>query len=256
MRYSKYLEKEMRFGRLHIIEVDEDSKVKDDKDVPPSQWKYWCRCSCLNATITTVKRTKLVSGLTKSCGCLQKETASTTNSKVNSIEDCGEYIKIFFFNREHGCTLVDKEDYIKVKDYCWCRTVGIGGVFYSIANAKGKHYSSSVYMHSIILPTKEGIIPEHKDGDGLNNRKLNMRTASSSQNSMNTKVSKRNTSGVKGISWNIKQNKWESCLSVGGKRVLRKLFKNKSDAIKARKDAEQRYQKDFSLDASRGVVRE
>ncbi|EEI67799.1 AP2 domain-containing protein [Lacticaseibacillus paracasei] len=53
------------------------------------------------------------------------------------------------------------------------------------------------------------------------------------------------SSGVKGVSWNNKQKKWCATLTVGGKRVLYKYFEHLSDAVEARKAAEDEYLKPY-----------
>ncbi len=50
-----------------------------------------------------------------------------------------------------------------------------------------------------------------------------------------------NHSGVRGVHWCSSKNKWIATLSFQKKLVLNKAFSNKKDAIKARKDAEEKY---------------
>lgn len=57
------------------------------------------------------------------------------------------------------------------------------------------------------------------------------------------KTSILNTSGVKGVSYDSTHKKWRAFLTVKGKRVLDNVFEAKSDAIKARKEAERKYLK-------------
>ena len=63
-----------RFGKLIVLE-----KI-DYKDTPNRSEALWrCQCDCGN--LTTVKGTNLREGRTKSCGCLQRETASKLGTK-------------------------------------------------------------------------------------------------------------------------------------------------------------------------------
>ena len=57
---------------------------------------------------------------------------------------------------------------------------------------------------------------DHIDGNGCNNAIVNLRLATSAQNSQNQKRSRTNISGYKGVSY--KQNKWEASISAHGKR--------------------------------------
>ena len=52
----------------------------------------------------------------------------------------------------------------------------------------------------------------------LDNRKENLRIVTPSQNNMNSKISARNTSGVKGISWAKEDNLWHTYININNKR--------------------------------------
>lgn len=59
--------------------------------------------------------------------------------------------------------------------------------------------------------------------------------------SLTSKLFKNNTSGYKGVLWREKYQKWESTISLQGKRRFLGYFDNKEDAIKARQEAEEKY---------------
>lgn len=58
---------------------------------------------------------------------------------------------------------------------------------------------------------------DHIDENKYNNHIDNLRPATRSENQLNRKLTKSNTSGVKGISWASRQNKWYACLNIKGK---------------------------------------
>lgn len=55
------------------------------------------------------------------------------------------------------------------------------------------------------------------------------------------KLPKTNTSGVKGVSFDKSRGKWRASLKFKGKNVLNKRFDEFDDAVKARKNAEEKY---------------
>ena len=57
---------------------------------------------------------------------------------------------------------------------------------------------------------------DHKDGDRRNNRMNNLRISTQTQNMGNQRISKRNTSGLKGVSWNRRLKKWAAHIRCGG----------------------------------------
>lgn len=65
---------------------------------------------------------------------------------------------------------------------------------------------------------------DHINGDTSDNRIENLRKASLSQNQHNSKISKNNTSGHKGVSWDAKRNKWNVVVWLNSKPVFHKRF--------------------------------
>ena len=59
--------------------------------------------------------------------------------------------------------------------------------------------------------------------------------------SLNAKISKRNTSGIKGVTWSKKQKKWRAYITFQRKYISLGSFHKKEDAAKARKEAEEKY---------------
>lgn len=101
---------------------------------------------------------------------------------------------------------------------------------YVRVNIKGKQN----YLHRLIFFYHYGFFPanqiDHIDGDNKNNRIENLREATNLQNSFNKKKYNINTSGYKGVSWSKAAKKWETYITVNGKRKYLGLFKNIEDA--------------------------
>lgn len=74
------------------------------------------------------------------------------------------------------------------------------------------------YLHRFLMQPGKGVVVDHIDGDGLNNRRSNLRLVDKSQNAQNAKKSSANTSGFKGVSFNKATGKWEACLRAQGKK--------------------------------------
>jgi hypothetical protein len=75
----------------------------------------------------------------------------------------------------------------------------------------------NITLHKTILQPEEGLEPDHRDCDGLNNRRENLRPASRAQNGCNRRAQKNNTSGVKGVSLHKPTGLWRARIGVGGK---------------------------------------
>jgi hypothetical protein len=99
------------------------------------------------------------------------------------------------------------------------------------SNTTDKEY----FMHRLIAEkyhflSDQKPIPDHINGNGLDNRKENLRAASTSNNSCNRKVQKNCKSGYKGVS--IHQGLWRSEITIGNKRIRKSGFKTKEEAAK------------------------
>lgn len=58
---------------------------------------------------------------------------------------------------------------------------------------------------------------------------------------LDQKIPKNNSSGVKGIYWDEKANKWVAQIKFQGKKIYLGIFSDKNKAIAARKEAEEKY---------------
>jgi hypothetical protein len=75
---------------------------------------------------------------------------------------------------------------------------------------------------------------DHKDNDRLNNNVNNLRYATIKENSMNSKLSSRNTSNFKGVSFLKQRNKYKAYIKFNGKNKHLGYFDKIEDAINAR----------------------
>jgi len=87
---------------------------------------------------------------------------------------------------------------------------------------------------------------DHINGNGGDNRIANLRLASVSQNIMNSKRHRDNTSGTKGISLDKRSGRWHVYVTVKYKRVFSKLYNDLDDAIAARHEAAKKHHGEFA----------
>jgi hypothetical protein len=101
------------------------------------------------------------------------------------------------------------------------------GTWYAKAHIGNK----TVLMHRVItMALKEQKI-DHINGNGLDNRKENLRLATNRQNSWNSK-STIGSSKYKGVSWCKQKNKWRTRIYFNGKDIHLGFFVNEKDAAK------------------------
>jgi len=89
-----------------------------------------------------------------------------------------------------------------------------------------------------------GYIPieiDHINGDRTDNRICNLRDVSHKENMKNLKISKKNTSGVVGVTWNKNANKWQAQICIEKRYIHLGTFVNFNEAVNVRKLAEVAY---------------
>ena len=233
-----------KFCRLTVLR-----RIKDYVDEKTGrhyvQWE--CQCSCEEKTIINVLGDNLRNGNAKSCGCLRSENLKKIrkeNSKDNVYDLSGEY-RIGWTTNTNKEFYFDLEDYDKIKNYRW---------------HDNGHYATTVpdgdnciFMQNIIMNPQKGERVDHIRHNTYDNRKKYLRIGTISDNNVNRTRARNNTSGVTGVCFHKRTQKWTAYIRKDGKRIYLGVFSNFDDAVKARKQAEEKYFKEWSYDNSMNV---
>lgn len=231
-----------RFGILTVIERADDYIYPDGKK---HQAQWLCKCDCGKKVV--VMSASLIRGHTKSCGCTRKEAVSEACKKYNTYDLSGEYGIGYTSKGEEF--YFDLEDYEKIKDYCWY----INQQGYVMAyDCNAKDSGSHILMHRLIMCFPDEIEVDHINHNKRNNKKENLRIVNDSQNQMNKKKQKNNTSGVTGVRWHKKHRKWYAHIGVNRNQIHIGSFDTFEEAVVARKEAEEKYFGEYSYNNSIG----
>lgn len=94
---------------------------------------------------------------------------------------------------------------------------------------------TSMRMHRLILGLThtDRLIIDHKNGDGLDNRRANLRVCTQSQNMANSRQHIETHSGFKGVRWVRGSKKWAAHVTVNHKQIYLGLFECKNQAANA-----------------------
>lgn len=74
---------------------------------------------------------------------------------------------------------------------------------------------------------------DHANRNGLDNRRINLRPATRSQNGANRAPDRRNTSGYKGVHWDRGASRWVAKIKSGGSQVRLGYFRDPAEAARA-----------------------
>lgn len=111
---------------------------------------------------------------------------------------------------------ISAEDAPEVGRHNWMAMIGARTVYaVRSVNEGGKRFT--VYMHREILNAPCNMDVDHKDRDGLNNRRDNLRLATRSENNRNRGPNAANPSGLKGAYLNKGGKSWSAKIRLHGK---------------------------------------
>ena len=153
-------------------------------------------------------------------------------------------------SKKHGThtVLIDEEDWEIIEGYKWyIQKPQKGKTFYVHTSVidpdKDEWYirpcdgarwrrRTVIAMHRLITKCPKGLQVDHINQNGLDNRKENLRICINDQNQYNKKPDVSNSSGLKGVSWNKKRNKWNAQISIEKVRTNIGNFNTKEEAAR------------------------
>ena len=145
----------------------------------------------------------------------------------------------------HGkVALVDDRDYKRVSQFRWRarRDRNANETWYAeTGSTKGGDF---IFMHNFILGNDPKIETDHKNGDGLDNQRHNIRPATRSQNCMNRKGWSKH--GYKGVYKVTNWHKYGARIQVDGRMLQLGCFDTAEAAAVAYDEAAARYHRDFA----------
>lgn len=140
--------------------------------------------------------------------------------------------------------LVDDASFEELNKNKWCASLG-NKTFYAVRGFKKPNGKwSTKAMHRVIFEESKLEI-DHRDGNGLNNQKDNLRPCDHSTNNMNKGKLVNNTSGFKGVTWNKSIGKWQAQIKLNKKPIYLGVFPTKEEAYKAYCEAGKKYHGEF-----------
>lgn len=125
-------------------------------------------------------------------------------------------------------TIVDDDDFEYFNQWKWRAEKKKGRIenWYAVRHVGRKQ----IYLHRILLKVPNKMVTDHINGNGLDNRKINLRICTQQQNIMN----RRKTIGVskfKGVS--LSHNKWQAGIKKNKRFFYLGLFIDEKDAAMA-----------------------
>jgi AP2 domain len=141
--------------------------------------------------------------------------------------------------------LIDDQDEALMSAHSWYREKH-GKTFYAMTNlGHGRKNRKTIRMHRLILPGIPRI--DHWNGNGLDNRRENLRPCSSTQNHQNIRdLYANNKSGFKGVHFDRARSRWVAQIRVNGKQRFLGRFPSAEQAAAAYDSAAKKFFVEFA----------
>ena len=230
-QYSEEM-KGVKFGDWEVIGEGETKLNKSGE----KRKTIKCRCLCgvCNKLERDVLAKNLLIGKSTGCGAKSRQANGRRNKKTNEYIFKDDYV-IGITNKGQEFYF-DIEDYDKVKQYYWFVHDGYIRAFYKNENGKNVF----IFLHNLVMDNLDKTMEvDHIYGNREDNRKNNLRKCVHIDNSKNTGLRTNNKSGVKGVHYSNKDNKWKAYITYNKERIHLGTFDTFEEAIEIRKQKEE-----------------
>jgi hypothetical protein len=131
--------------------------------------------------------------------------------------------------------LVDDEDYAALALHRWHAALNEHSLtFYAARNIRRSDGRQTlILMHQELLKPVPGLEIDHVNGDGLDNRRENLRACTSAENHRNSAKRARASSPFKGVTWDKVNRKYLARIRLGPQRIYLGLFSDEDAAAHA-----------------------
>ena len=137
--------------------------------------------------------------------------------------------------------LVDDEDYKRISRRKWNASKHRNTWY-----ARCSEVFPALKMHREIMHAPEGVQVDHVNGNGLDNRKKNLRLCTHAQNLRNSQKYKNNSSGYKGVHWNKKRGVYQAYIMADRRHLYLGAFHTAELAARAYDRAARQYHGDYA----------
>ncbi|MGB2863782.1 MAG: DNA polymerase I, partial [Sedimentisphaerales bacterium] len=147
-------------------------------------------------------------------------------------------------------TIVDPDDYRRLSKHKWYATVRHGNGHYAVRSVTTKNSKRSrIYMHREVINVPDNLLVDHINHNKLDNRKANLRPATTAQNTRNQAKRQDRTfsSKYKGVTWRRDVKCWQAKICVNVKPIYLGIFDSENRAAKAYDRAARRYHGEFAV---------
>lgn len=141
-------------------------------------------------------------------------------------------------NKRIACyAIVDQEDFAIINQDSWHLADGYAIRSFQVGN---RVIRIPMHLEVLFINGFEYVGVDHINRDRLDNRKANLRNANHAENMQNKNVYKNSKSGLRGVAFDRRRQRWAGQIRKGGKVIFRMYSDNQAEVVDAVRDARRR----------------
>ena len=145
-------------------------------------------------------------------------------------------------------TIVDQDDFEKLKEYKWHITDSRSRCRYAVRTVRKGGKRRRCAMHRVISQAPEGLFVDHINRNGLDNRRGNLRIVTAQQNSWNTRLGRgQGKSKYKGVGWDNDKQKWRATIYIDNKLKHLGRFEDEKEAAATYDRTAKKYRGEYAF---------
>ncbi len=158
-------------------------------------------------------------------------------------DEFGDYCRIPLTHGHYA--KVDPEDYGWLSQFRW-HFVKSGRTYYAVRTNYENGRSGKIWMHREIMGTPRGLVCDHINHNGLDNRTRNLRNCTVAQNNLNRRHYRNGKSRYRGVFWSKEMQMWGAGIRAHGRPKHLGYFLHEIEAARAYDAAARKYHAEFA----------
>ena len=165
-------------------------------------------------------------GADDSCGNFRRDKEILSPELVEALAEGAKLIPL----TQDKFAIVDAEDYERLNQYKWYASRNKNGDYYAKRMERGTR--RQIIMHRVITEAASHLLVDHRNHNGLDNRRSNLRICTKAENVRN-QLPHGVSSRYKGVSWSKSHKKYAATIRCNKKSFHLGYFADEIEAAKA-----------------------